>query len=97
VSSKARNNIGRRCSVLLARYFRDTYTCHVWRRTANALARLRREIQTVSNPASVMSTGAPWIVPFEWIPHFIGRETQLKEEVKSNAMDKKGKRGILEE
>ena len=41
----------------------------------NALARLRREIQRLSDPASVVSTDAPWIVPFERNPRFTGRET----------------------
>jgi hypothetical protein len=43
----------------------------------SALARLQREIQMLSNPASVVSTDGPWIVPFERNPRFIGRETEL--------------------
>jgi uncharacterized protein involved in tolerance to divalent cations len=43
----------------------------------NALARLQREIRILSDPASVVPTDAPWIVPFERNPRFTGRETQL--------------------
>ena len=43
----------------------------------NALARLRKEIQILSDPVSVVSTDARWIMPFERNPRFIGRETQL--------------------
>jgi tetratricopeptide (TPR) repeat protein len=43
----------------------------------NALTRLQREIQMISIPALVVSTDAPWIVPFERNPRFTGRETLL--------------------
>jgi tetratricopeptide (TPR) repeat protein len=43
----------------------------------NAMDRLQRKIQKLSNPASVISSGAPWIVPFERNPRFTGRESLL--------------------
>ena len=42
-----------------------------------ALDRLQRKIQKSSNPASLVSTDTPWIVPFERNPRFTGREFQL--------------------
>ena len=42
-----------------------------------ALDRLQRKIQKSSNPASLVSTDVPWIVPFERNPRFTGRESQL--------------------
>jgi tetratricopeptide (TPR) repeat protein len=42
-----------------------------------ALDRLQRKIQKSSNPALLVLTDAPWIVPFERNPRFTGRESQL--------------------
>ncbi len=39
--------------------------------------RLQRKIEKASKLMSFVSTGAPWIVPFERNARFIGRETQL--------------------
>jgi tetratricopeptide (TPR) repeat protein len=42
-----------------------------------ALDRLQRKVQKSSNPTSLVSKDAPWIVPFERNPRFTGRESQL--------------------
>ena len=42
-----------------------------------ALERLQRKIQKASNTASLVSTDAPWIVPFKRNPRFTGCEPQL--------------------
>jgi hypothetical protein len=44
-----------------------------------ALDQLQREFQNTLNPASLVSSNAPWIVPFERNPRFTGREPQLNQ------------------
>ncbi|KAK5077403.1 hypothetical protein PMZ80_011240 [Knufia obscura] len=42
-----------------------------------ALARLQREIRISADPALLVASDTPWVVPFERNPRFTGRETQL--------------------
>lgn len=61
-----------------------------------ALDRLQRKIQKSLNLASLVSTDAPWIVPFERNPRFTGRGPQLAQlEEKLFAKDHTTKMAIM--
>lgn len=77
MGSKTRDNGRRRHCILSARHFRHPYATYLRRGTEKGTRPASEEDSKVSNPASLVSTDTPWIVPFERNPHFTGREFQL--------------------